>query len=380
MCILFVLLLIVGITKGYANGSGVYTIALMDVEAIGLSQTEAKIISEYIRYEFAQIIKSKKYKASKNADNYILIERGQMDQILNQFDLYNIGCTSDSCAIEFGKILNAHRIGIGSCGKIGETYSLSYRIVDVETTETIAISTKNYTGDIEDVLNVLIKEVVFDLLAMKKNRIIPLPKIQISHPYTIQGHELSLYYFRPFSRDRKSTPKDYYDIQDYRLAKRGDGYGFRYTYNSVRKGIELGYSKRLNEYKIILSNAEQTTEIRKRPGIINLNMLLYFLEGSIVPYLTGGVNYIHFMNYDENEENEIKRNLYLSGLGFNYGCGMKILLTGNEILRLDFRIYPFKSKLTKKSNDIITHDYLFMELSIGFSVYGPMKKGQIVVR
>ena len=49
------------------------------------------------------------------------------DIISDEFNLQTVVCDSDSCAVEFGKMLEADRVILGTVGLIGETYSVSAR-------------------------------------------------------------------------------------------------------------------------------------------------------------------------------------------------------------------------------------------------------------
>ena len=102
--------------------------------------------------------------------NYTVVERSQMDKIFDQFDIQNTGCTDVSCAVEFGKILSAERIVIGSVGLVGKTYSITTRIVDVETAATLSVADYTYTGPIDDLLTTGIQSAVNDLLYGEKKK------------------------------------------------------------------------------------------------------------------------------------------------------------------------------------------------------------------
>jgi len=103
-------------------------------------------------------------------DRYEVIERQDMDKIFEQFDIQNTGCVSDSCAIEFGKMLQADRILQGTIGKVGNTYSVSARILDVATTKAVANTDRQLRGSIDDVLNTIIPLVGDDLILGKQQK------------------------------------------------------------------------------------------------------------------------------------------------------------------------------------------------------------------
>lgn len=111
-----------------------YGIAVMRLRGIGISETEAEALTEALHTGIFQII----LKQGPNLkEKYQLLERSQMDKILDQFQLQDFGCTDEKCAVEFGKMLAVERIIIGSVGLFGETYNITGRIVDVESSRVI---------------------------------------------------------------------------------------------------------------------------------------------------------------------------------------------------------------------------------------------------
>ena len=140
-----------------------YTLAVINLEAKGVSLIEADVVSERLRSQVSQTLRSDKYRDS-GRDQYMVIERTQMDRIFEQFEVQNTGCVTDSCAVEFGKMLGVERIVIGSIGLVGNTYSVSARIVDVETTETIGVADHLYSGSIDKFIRNEISKVSDKLL------------------------------------------------------------------------------------------------------------------------------------------------------------------------------------------------------------------------
>ncbi len=147
----------------FSQETKTYTIAVLNLDAKGVSLTEAEVISERLRSRVSQTLRSGKYRDS-DRDQYKIIERTQMDKIFEEYDVQNTGCVTDSCAVVFGKMLGAERIVIGSIGLVGNTYSVSARIVDVETTETIGVADHLYPGSIDKFIKNEISKVSDKLL------------------------------------------------------------------------------------------------------------------------------------------------------------------------------------------------------------------------
>ena len=73
--------------------AGKYTVAILDFEGRGISQLESATLTDRLSSELA------------NTNAIILVERGQMSEILDEQGFQQSGCTSDECAAEVGALL-----------------------------------------------------------------------------------------------------------------------------------------------------------------------------------------------------------------------------------------------------------------------------------
>lgn len=154
----------------WAQEQKTFNIGILNLDAKGVSEVEAEVLSEKLRSHITQLVHSAEYRRLAGKDRYEVIERQDMDKIFEQFDIQNTGCVSDSCAIEFGKMLQADRILQGTIGKVGNTYSVSARILDVATTKAVANTDRQLRGSIDDVLNTIIPLVGDDLILGKQQK------------------------------------------------------------------------------------------------------------------------------------------------------------------------------------------------------------------
>jgi hypothetical protein len=115
-------------------------LAIIDFDGFGISTQEASVLTNRLSTYLVQ------------AGVYRIIERGQMKQILEEQDFQMTGCTSDECAVEIGQLLGAQLILAGSFGKIGSTYTIDMRIIDVTTGGIIQTASHDVRGEIDDVL------------------------------------------------------------------------------------------------------------------------------------------------------------------------------------------------------------------------------------
>ena len=123
-----------------ANRSGIDTIAVVDLEGAGVSSDEARTLTEKLRVELHR------------TGLFKVIERGQMNEILKEQGFQRTGCTSQECAVEIGQIIGVKKIIAGTVGRVGNTYSISIRLVDVATGEILKITDQQVVGKIDNVL------------------------------------------------------------------------------------------------------------------------------------------------------------------------------------------------------------------------------------
>lgn len=95
-------------------------IAIMDLGASAVSPETAKMVSDLLRTELF------------NTGLFTVIERAEMEKILKEQGFQQSGCTENECAVQFGKMLSARKVLVGTVGKLGDSYIINARIVDVE--------------------------------------------------------------------------------------------------------------------------------------------------------------------------------------------------------------------------------------------------------
>jgi len=127
------------------------TAAVLDFNVIsGIQKTEALALTSRFRNAFASTKK------------YVVLERNEMDEILKAQDFsMSDNCNSSDCAVELGKLLASEKIISGDIGKVGETYTISVRMIDVTTGRIELTVTEEYKGKADGLLG------VFDVMAQK---------------------------------------------------------------------------------------------------------------------------------------------------------------------------------------------------------------------
>ncbi|MFC1608036.1 PEGA domain-containing protein [Candidatus Latescibacterota bacterium] len=155
---------IFSVTASYGQQSTSCTVAVLDLEANGVSNVEAKGLSEKIRTRISWLINTESYINSPESVEYAVVERSQIEKILQQFDIQSAVCTDISCAVEFGKMLQVDRVIIGSVNFIGKTYNVSSRLIDVETAKTISVAEVDHKGSIDNLLSSRVPDVADELI------------------------------------------------------------------------------------------------------------------------------------------------------------------------------------------------------------------------
>jgi len=116
------------------------TVAILDFEGRGISQLESQTLTDRLSTEIAR------------TDVMILVERNQMNEILDEQGFQQSGCTSAECAAEVGALLGVQHMVSGSFGKIGNSYTIDAKMFSVETGETEKTVSKTYKGEIDGLI------------------------------------------------------------------------------------------------------------------------------------------------------------------------------------------------------------------------------------
>jgi TolB-like protein len=75
-------------------------------------------------------------------ETYNVIEQNQIKEILSAQEQSMSDCTDEQCAMEFGKLLAAEQIVLGTLSSVGGTYILNAKIIDVTTGRNIKAAGK----------------------------------------------------------------------------------------------------------------------------------------------------------------------------------------------------------------------------------------------
>tara|TARA_B100001013_G_scaffold201301_1_gene121944 strand:- start:347 stop:1339 length:993 start_codon:yes stop_codon:yes gene_type:complete len=178
---------------------GQTTIAVFDFSNNGLKDNEVKTLTDRLRNELVQ------------NGNFKVVERSKIDEILSEQKFQMSGCV-DECLIEVGKILGASKIVIGSIGMVGNTYTISARMVDAETGEIENAFSYDSKYNIDLLLTNGMKEVALRLIDPKANNIISSTNIKTTQPQVKKATQDNPKMKTDYSTSKNTTVlKQYYN-------------------------------------------------------------------------------------------------------------------------------------------------------------------------
>ena len=140
---------------------GAKYLAVLDLEPVGLSDTEAKVLTQRLTSKMIEL------------GSYTVVERANIDKILKEQKFQSSGCTDSECAVEIGQLLNADVSVIGTASKFGKTYTLDCRIINVESGEAIESASYTHTGEIDE----LVKEGIESIAVSYTHLTLPTKRI-----------------------------------------------------------------------------------------------------------------------------------------------------------------------------------------------------------
>ena len=122
-------------------------IAVLDLDATNIKEEDARFLSDRLRVELF------------DAGKFNVLERDKMNIILDEQGFQMSGCTSVECAVEIGQLLNVQQMVAGSIGRIGNVYSITLRLINVQTGELLQTAKHDYQGELSEMLTEVLPKV-----------------------------------------------------------------------------------------------------------------------------------------------------------------------------------------------------------------------------
>jgi len=126
-------------------------IAVNNLLGKSVPQSDADIISDRLR---AELINTRAFR---------VMERGEMEAILKEQGFGQTGCTSDECVVEVGQLLGVKRMVAGNVGKVGGLYTITARMINIETGEILFTANVDCKCPVDNVLTHSTKKLALQL-------------------------------------------------------------------------------------------------------------------------------------------------------------------------------------------------------------------------
>lgn len=138
-------------TQGFAQAPK-ETLAVLELGVVDGTNAQATAITNQLR---ADLLATGKV---------TLVDRAEIDAILDEQAFQQQMCTSQECAIEVGRILGVRKIVAGTITRVSERlWQVAVRLIDVETTETLRAEAYNHEGEFRTLLRPGMADVAAEL-------------------------------------------------------------------------------------------------------------------------------------------------------------------------------------------------------------------------
>ena len=131
------------------------SIAIIDFEGIGVSIDETRVLTQRLASKLISL------------NVYQLFERSKIDQLLKEQKFQHSGCVDAACAVEIGKLAGVDHMVIGTISKIGNTYSVDSRMIDVESGKSVISAEYSTQNSIDHVITQGIESISYQLCNME---------------------------------------------------------------------------------------------------------------------------------------------------------------------------------------------------------------------
>tara|TARA_Y100000590_G_C15639682_1_gene984458 strand:+ start:1 stop:1260 length:1260 start_codon:yes stop_codon:yes gene_type:complete len=133
------------------------TVAVLDFEGRGISTQEAQTLTDRFSTSLA------------STEKVVMVERGTMNDVLQEQGFEAGECTSDECAAEVGAMLGVNYMISGAIGKIGNAYTIDAKMFAVATGAAESMKSITYTGAVEGLI-IEIEILAWDILGLDPPR------------------------------------------------------------------------------------------------------------------------------------------------------------------------------------------------------------------
>lgn len=131
-------------------------VAILDLDPTNIESGDSKFLSDRLRIELFE------------SGAFNVVERDKMNTILQEQGFQLSGCSSLECAVEIGQLLNVQQMIAGSIGRIENVYSITLRLINVETGAITRTAKRDYQGSLSDMLTEVIPEIAAEISELEE--------------------------------------------------------------------------------------------------------------------------------------------------------------------------------------------------------------------
>jgi TolB-like protein len=133
------------------------TLALLPFSSAGVKEYEAISLSNRL---YSELVKTKRFQ---------VVEIEKVEALLKEIAFQQSGIFREEYVAQVGQMLGAQMMVTGSVGKVGNTYTVDVRIINVRNRRVIYAKTSNSTGKIEELLQ-LMNEIAWEIAHPKSKQ------------------------------------------------------------------------------------------------------------------------------------------------------------------------------------------------------------------
>jgi uncharacterized protein (TIGR02145 family) len=132
-------------------------IAVVDFEALGVSSNDARALTNRLMIEMHRTNKFK------------VLEREMLDKVIEEQKFQLSGCNADQCLVELGELANVQQIVGGTISKVGGVFTITARLISVESGEVIESAIYDYEGKIGALMKIGMANIASQLASIKES-------------------------------------------------------------------------------------------------------------------------------------------------------------------------------------------------------------------
>lgn len=311
-----------------------------------------------------------------------VMERDQMHRILKEQDFQQNGsCDGSECAVEVGRLLSIDNIVVGTIGRLGSSYTISMRLVKVESGEIIGSSRRMKRGEIDEVVSEVLPQVAQELVGtFSSDR----KTTQIPAPTSTQSPSTSALNSVPTTNPAPSyTPRPYSTANQPHFSPHAKA---TTSESGFHFGIDAAIFMTEPSFSSAASSLSPQVGYGIRTGIdgqYDFNHKFALRIGAGYLFTTWGDNYSdsvyssketvtsQFVSLDANAIFSLKRFRFIGGLGIDLPISANSTGDYSQQTTYGTTYYPYTSTsyetYSEDVEDSLLHTSYYLEAGAGFA-------------